>query len=749
MKKTLGKPVMGRWVLTAGLCVLLSGCAATLVDQANTFSENQEWLNAVLTYRKAEHNDPDNVTIKYKLRNAELNAAEYYYQRGKKLEELENLDGAIAEYQRGITAMPEYTKLRQSLGLSLAKKESEELYLAGLRYADAGKNEDAAAAFMQAVKINPDEQKYRQALQRLKLRENDNIDGKLVLTSRSPITLNFRNTKLKAAFDFVAQSFGINVIFDNEVSDTPVTVYAKDVTFEQALDLILATTKTFYKPIGPNSILVASDTPGKRGQYEDYIIRTFHLSSIKAKDMLDILKTVMEPKKVIINEQLNTLVVRDTEDKLKLIDHLIENNDRKPAEILMEVEILEINRTKSERLGLDFGQRLALTYPEHLISNALSYTLSQGILKLPQITFDYFKQDVDAKILANPRIRVLNSQEALIHIGDRVPLRSATIQDATGQIRNTFEYKDIGIRLKVLPDIHLDNSATVKLGLEVSSLGANLGTDNEPAYSIGTRNAETVMLLRDGETAVLGGLIRDEERKSWIRLPGLGDVPVLGWLFGKKDNLDGRTDVLLTITPHVVRALDLPPKEDLQFYSGTEKTFSDKARFAYFKTTADTNVNPIFTTGEDARQLSVNSHKPAFQVEPAAAGATLYFSQPTYEAHTDTQFDIIVEANQLNGADQLPLQLLFDPQLVEYVSSEAVSDKVSALDVVSGDEQGVLKLNLKMSGADMKEATDLVRITFKGVAPGVSYLVYRGVQYTTVNGESVSASVQASRMLIN
>lgn len=738
-------------ILLLPAMLLLGGCASTLHVDAQRYGHNGQWLKSVLTYRKAVQEDPDNVTLKYHLKEAELQAAEFYYQRGLKYQQAGNLDEAIAEFQRAITAMPDYTKARQALGRALAKKEADRHYQDAQRYTEVDKNKEAIKSLEAALAIDPDEPKYRQALEVLKLQLEGRTDGKLVLSSRSPITLNFRKTNLKTAFEFVAKSFGINVIFDNEVNDKPVTIYARDVTFEQALNLILATSKTFYKPIGPNTILIAPDTAGKRGQYEDYVIRTFHLSAIKAARMAEILRGMVEPKKVIVNEEINSLVVRDTREKMTLIEQLVANNDRKPAEIIMEVEILEINRTKAEQLGLDFGSRMTLTFPEYPVADYIGDTLAQGMLTLPQISFDYFKQDVDARTLANPRVRVINNQKAQIHIGDRVPLRSATVQDTTGQIRYSYDYKDIGIRLTVLPDIHLDNSSTVKLALEVSSLGANLGTDDEPAYSIGTRNAETLMLLRDGETAVLGGLIRDDERRNVVRVPGLGDIPVIGWLFSSLEKSAGRTDVLLTITPHVVRALDIPEAQDLEFYSGTESAYSSKPRFAYFGQTADGNARPEFTTSSKGAR-STAAPRPLRTATAAGslpARASVHFSAPTYQTRAGEEFEIVIKAAALDGAAELPLQMLFDPQLLEFVSAEAMDSRVGKIEAGLADEAGVLKLNLNLQGEPLDGDTDLVRIRMKGLGPGVSYLVYRAVNYTTTDGGTLPAAVKASRVLVN
>src|SRR5712691_2131601 len=574
---------------------LLAACASSPFKQAEEYAAQDEWLKAVLEYRKATADSPGDVEYRSRLKQTELKAADFYYQRGQRSLEQGNLDGAIVQYQQGMAAMPDHSKLQQAMTDAIARKEAGNTYREGVNLREAGMLEDASRKFQRTLEIYPDHKEAAAALAELKKQYQEKISEGLALTSKAPITLNFRQTDLKQAFEFLAKSFGVNVIFDESVKSVPVMLFAKDVTFEQGLTLLLTTSKTFFKKIGPNTILVAPDSKEKRGQYEDHLVRTFHMNTVRAKEIADILKGLVTIKKIIINEQLNTITIRDTEDVIKLTERIIDNNDRKPAEMMLDVEILEVNRNKSEKLGLDFGTysfTAAIPAPGTVPLNRQirSSIAAAATLTIPPVTFRFFKQDVDAKILANPKIRVMNGRIAKIHIGDRVPLRAATIVDATGQTRTTFDYKDIGIRLTFEPTIYLDNSAMVKLGLEVSALGANLGTATEPAFSIGTRNAETFMLLRDGETAILGGLIQDEERNTRVKLPWLGDIPALGALFSSYDDSVNRTDVLLTVTPRVVRGWDVPTRTAREFYSGTENVYSDKPLFAGLETAVGAQI---------------------------------------------------------------------------------------------------------------------------------------------------------------
>jgi general secretion pathway protein D len=583
--------------------------------------------------------------------------------------------------------------------------------------------------------------------------------------------LSFRQTDLRTAFEFVAKSFGIDVIFDEAIKSTPVTLFAKDVTFEQALNLILVTTKTFYKRVGPSTILIAPDSKEKRGQYEDQLVRTFQLSSIRAKDMADVLKGLVSVKKLIVNESLNTLIVRDTEETVKVISKIIEANDRRSAELILEVEILEVNRTKAERLGLDFGSyQIGAAIPS---SAAIPYTSDLGgafrgnaILALPSVLFNFYKQDVDAKTLANPRVRVLSGKAAKIHIGDRVPLRASTIQDATGQVRTTYDYKEIGIRLNAEPVIHLDNSVTVKVGLEVSSLGANLGTQAEPAFSIGTRNAETFMTLRDGETAILGGLIRDEDRKARVSVPLLGDIPIVGELFTSHDSSHQRTDVLLTITPRVVRGWDMPGK-DRMFVSGSEDRYTSQPLFANFaapaipaaKVLSDSkSVSVSSTTASPKATDRVPSAKPITDATPspkatppssAGQGSLLAFSEAMYESATAQEFEIKLTAENLQGVALIPVEILYNPQLLKYVRHAPGSFPTKEANVEADAGRGVIRVNLSYPPEATPQGSGvLARLIVRGERPGIAYLVYRTPALTNAAGEAITVQVRASRVVI-
>ena len=487
----------------------------------------------------------------------------------------------------------------------------------------------------------------------------------------------------------------------------------------------------------------------------------------KAKDMADILKGVMSVRKLVINEELNTITIRDTEDVIKLAERMIAVNDRKPAEVILDVEILEIDRTKAETLGLDFGSyQISAAIPPYPLNQSFKSAEASGLLTLPSATLNFFKQDVDAKTLANPRVRVLSGRSAKIHIGDRVPLIATTIQDATGQVRNTYDYQDIGIGLNAEPVVHLDNSVTVKLGLVVSSLGQNLGTPSQPEYSIGSRDAETYMLLRDGETAILGGLIQDDERNNKVFIPGLGDIPVVGSLFSNYTNSAGRTDVLLTITPHVVRGWEQPTPGERQFFSGTENGYTDHQLFAELTnravSDAGTPVSPRIDTngvtsgspvavapGANAPPPAVAAALPAAVASHGGPPPQLGFLNPVYEGAAGSDFNIELTGQDLGGVTSMPIEILYNAQVMSYTSASAGTPAPQSFNASADGAKGIISVGVKYAaGTAPVKPSVIATIKMHANQAGVSYLMYRTRSVTGANGAAVDAQVRASRVVV-
>lgn len=744
-----------RSLFLALVCIpLLVGCAGNF-QRAEQHAAHDQWVAAVQEYREAYARHPENIQYKSRLRQAELRAADFFYQRGQRLAEQENFDAAIIEFQQGLNAMPEHSKLVQALNAAAARKEASALYSEARAILEAGKTVEARTRMERILELDPEHAGATKVLKDLRSQDQERGADSLALKSRAPITLNFRQTDLRAAFEFIGKSFGINVVFDEGVKPMPVTLFVQNVTFDQALKLMLATTRTFYREIGANTVLIVPDSKEKRAQYEDQMMRVFYLNTIRAKDMADMLRATLAPKKMTVAEANNSLVVRDTPEVLRLTEQLIETSDIRSAELLLEVEILEINRNKAERLGLDFGSEIGVKFPTFPVSDSWRTAIRAGTVTLPAATLRYFKQDVDAKTLANPKVRVMHTKIAKIHIGDRVPLRAATLVDALGQTRTSYEYRDVGIKLSVEPTIHLDNSATVKLSLEVSTLGQNLGTVDEPAFSIGTRNAETSMVLRDGDTVILGGLIKDEERSNQVRLPGLGDIPLAGKLFTSFDDTGNRTDVLLTITSRVVRGWELPGKNARVFFAGTENVLSDRPALAALGVASgDTVIRtdagaPLAVGGSGPPAVSNAPDSQTTPPEAAQPTPMVTFSQGSYDVVSGQELNMALVGSGLGQATEVYFGIGFNPSSLRFVRVAPGNAPAESINVNGDASSTSVSLSLLYApGAPPANGATLAHVVLAAQKPGIVYLVQSTPTIVLADGTRVAGQSRATRINI-
>ena len=748
-------------------CLVVVGCAQTpKFATVDSLQDDGEWLEAVVQYRKMLRANPRDTELRSRLQQAEQLAADRYLAAGQEEAARRNFAKAVYYFEHGLLANPRNLRLNEARGSALKHREAKRLYDIASRHEESGNYSYAKRLLQEAANYAPNDELISQRLRKV-AQENKNEEYRYVVTalqSGQPISINFDKAKLKDAFAYISKPFGLNFIFDEGVQDMELTLVAENVTFKQALNMILGASKTFYKTIGENTLLIAPDTDEKHGEYEDYFVKVFQLKTIPAQEMAEILRTTLNLSSVVANARLNTVQIRDSRDRISLAERLVSLNDRKSAEVMFAVEILEVNRTKSEQLGLDYGSQITAGFPKFDIGSIAEKSFAQvvtgqGVVTLPSVTLKYFKQDVDAKILASPRIRALDGQQAKLHIGDRVPLRSSTIQDATGQTRTTFEYRDIGIRLNVKPKYHLDNTITVEMNLEVSSLGQNLGTSNEPAFSIGTRNVNTTMLLRENETAILGGLIRDEERKSKVKLPGIGTIPGVGNLFSVNDDQDTRTDILLTMTPTIVRTQSVAQRSETDFYAGTKRLHSTKRPFEYLEPDPDRSLAPKISLDNNSLQEASNSKsRNSRSKDRSAAGKgqnsapsalDLSFSQALYTVREGDEIDVILTgANNVN-ISEAKFRVLFNPKLLQFVSATESSSAPGVVQVTETDQDGAVEVTLSDAEAAEGRSGTFASFRLRATQRGLSYLMVNTAStLVDADGRNINARFNPSKIAV-
>ncbi|MBW7956963.1 MAG: general secretion pathway protein GspD [Deltaproteobacteria bacterium] len=547
-----------------------------MARDADKLASLGQWDEAVLIYRDLYQKDPADLSFRLKYHKAKFEAAQIHHHRGEEHLEKGNHEAALLEFQAALLLEPSLEKSRASMNRTRRVMDSLYYYGKGLEALTNGKERDAKAAFKRAIDLNPENHAAAMELEKLKSQQKLVLDGfELSIRSTAPITLEFREAGVKKAFEVVSKLSGINFMFDSEVRDERITVFLKDATFQQALDLLLMTSKLGKKVVNENTIIIYPANAQKIAQYEELMIKVFYLSNSDAKKTVNLLKTMLRARDIAVHEELNAIMVRARPDVIDLAQKVLDSIDLADSEVVLEVSILEINRTKASNLGIDLSpDALTASIPTTAGSITLRELgkLSSGdlLVTLPSAILNIKKEDLDANILANPRIRVKNNGKARIHIGDRVPIITTTVNQ--GVTSENIQYQDVGLKLTVEPTVRQSDEVDLKLGLEVSSLGTKTVTSaGTVAYQIGTRNTETMLRLRDGETQIFGGLINDEERKSTAKLPLIGDVPLLGRLFSNVDDSSVKTEVLLSITPHVVRRLEVPDEPGRGFMSGRDE----------------------------------------------------------------------------------------------------------------------------------------------------------------------------------
>jgi len=771
------------WLLFGLLISVLSGCAGSQAYQrGEKYSQRGEWDLAVKEYREAHRSDPHNIEYRSAKIRAEETAANQHYNKARTFLKERKIDQAITELQQAIYLNPTNVATQGTLKTVLDMKQAEEHYRAALTYMELGRIEESIGELNQAVALDPENVKYHDALDRVvKKKAEAEPDEALTLASDKPITLNFKNTNVKDVFDFLSKLSGINILFDEDVKAQPTTVFVKDVSFQYALDLLLSTNKLFMKKVSADTIIIIPKNKAKTDQYQDLVVKTFYLTNAKSKEIVNLLRTMLDIKKIYTNDVLNSITIRDSPDKIKLAEKVISANDLKEGEVILDVEILEISRSNALKYGWNFTPA-GLTASAEIKSSADSTdssialselkgaTNSNIFLTLPGVVVNLIKQDSDAQTLANPRVRVLNNKKAQFHIGDTIPFQTTAVQSTTiAATTASYEYKDVGIKLTIEPTIHLNGTVTLKLELEISNLGDAIDFGNgQKQYKVGKRKTDTTINLRDGETVIVGGLIKDEERKTRIKVPILGDIPIIGKLFSSADDGTIKTDILMSITPNIVRNMELPEKDSQQFWSGTEEAYDTKPQF----TVSGKSSKPSEKAVDKAAVTASLAKGEA--VEPSAAGETAKpVSAPTTTGQPlmvqaaleikpaevsvgvsqEARFDL--SAKNVKGLYGSIVTLTYDPKVIEFkIANEGTflkKDNQQTSFLFSNNiKGGTVDIYMTRIGdvGGVDGSGSLCTLVFQAKSAGMSDVSLKSVKLTNSNREQIKTELRGAKMSV-
>jgi len=673
---------------------LLGGCAEERIrDQSRADLVGGRADQAVIELEAGLKDHPDSMTLRAGLIQARGQAVAQAVAEAGALRASGKIDEAQARLERTLKLDPTDERLISQLSaLSIERRQHDALVAAQALVAQ-GETDAALRRIALALQDNPRHDGLLQMQRQLEMAKRQELltSAQAALGELRPVSLDFRDASLRTVLDVVSHSSGINFVFDHDLrGDTRISVYLRQARVQDALELITSTNQLAMKVIDSKTVLIYPNTADKQREYQEQIVRVFYLSNADAKGAASFLRAMLKLHEPFVDERTNMIAIRDSQENIQLAERLVALYDSAEPEVVLEMEVLEISSTSLTNLGIQFPTSLSLTpiAPSTggssgssglTLGNIRSLTKDNIALGLGAVTVNLQRQVGDFSTLANPQIRVKNKEKAKVLVGDKIPIVTSTTGTG-GFVSDSVSYVDVGLKLDVQPTIYPDDEVSIQIGLEVSSLGSSITTSSGTvAYQIGTRNASTVLRLRDGETQLLAGLISKDESSNSNRLPLLGDLPLVGRLFSSNLDNGDRKELVLAVTPRIVRNLRQPNASESELWVGTEASpklrppgglraspgaAPSSAADAAPRGAAATVAVPPGTERAPATQDSS-----AGQAAPAKP-ATLAWDGP-HHVHAGDVLDLRVMLNAAVALRGLPLEIHYDPARLQFVDATA------------------------------------------------------------------------------
>ncbi len=560
------------WMRSSALALVVAavGCAgARVYQQAKDEEAVGHYDLAVMNYAKALELDPTSAQYKANLARARVKASQFHFEKGKMYRNSGRYDLAVVELEQAVLldSTNDYAATELKHAREDKAKEDEE------------RNSES--------KIERVKKKMKGARATMVLLEP---------SSDKPINLNFPQPKpVKQIYRALADAAGINVIFDPQLKDDNVSIVLSNIDFQKALETLLRQENHFYKIIDEHTILIAADTPQNRKTYEDLVIRTFFLSNADVTEVANALRALLQTTRISVNKAENSVTLRDTADKVAVAERIVEQNDKQVAEVVVDVELLQVNTDKMIDLGLTLTPRqISATVPAPGGTTNIGGALGAGQFSwsqlkqlninsfgftIPSATLTFIKDNIDAELLAKPQLRIAEGQKAQLLIGDKVPIpvtsfSTSNISGGNVVPATSYQYQDVGIKIEVEPRVHHNKEVTLKLMTEVSNINGSVNNNGVSQPIIGTRTISSNIRLKDGETNFLAGLYRTDKARTQNLIPFVSDIPVIGLLFTHNNTDNKTTDLVLTLTPHIIRIPDVTEEDITPYFVGTDANIS-------------------------------------------------------------------------------------------------------------------------------------------------------------------------------
>lgn len=644
-----------------GVVLLATGCPKGRGDykQGRQAELQKDYDTALIHYERALKQDPANVEYQLKAKRLRFEAAQMHVNRGQKLRDQGSLEGAVAEFEKALAIDPASfvaeQELRRTLEL-LAERRAAEV--------QARQPESAAAEVLEALPEGPPQ---------------------LRPLSRAPINLKL-TADAKQVFETIAKLAGINIIFDPDFQPQRIPVELVNATLEQALDVTALMTKTFWKAVTANTIMVIPDTKQKRQAYEEQIIKTFYLSNVttpaELNEVVQTIRTLLDTRRITPSTAQNAIIMRDTPDKVAVAEKIIHDIDRAKPEVLVQVAVLQARRDRARELGVLPGTTVPLIFTPRSPVDEETGALRLNELKrlssadysvvLPSAAAMALLTDATTKVIQNPEVRVTDGQTAKLRIGDRVPVAIGGLLPGIGGVtispvvQTSFQFQDVGVNLDITPRVHSSREISLNVKVEVSSVTAriNIGGIEQPIF--GQRVIEHNIRLREGEVNILGGIVERTEMKSLAGWPGLSQVPFLRYLFSSEKVETLENEILIVLTPRIIRLPEVTPMNLRPLPVGTDENVKlPSAAETAPPVPVATGVPPTVPAPTSVAQPAEPEARPEPAPEPPTETAQLRFEPAQVALSVGQAANVGLVVAGVRGLFSMPLMVRFDPKVVE------------------------------------------------------------------------------------
>ncbi len=740
---------------------------------------------------------------------AKTDSAKALYEKGTDAEARQNYEQAFDYFKQAYNLKPKDLRYRTAFERTRFYAASSHVHR-GQMLRNAGKLDEAAVEFQKGLEIDPSSFIAEQELKRTQqmIREAQNPAPQAVVTtplrkrlasaqgpvdlaplSNVPITLKMTE-KSNVAYETVGRLAGINVLFDPDYTPRQVHIELNGVTLEDALGIISFETKTFWRPVTPNTIFVAQDNPAKRKELEQNVIKTFYLSNLsqtsELQDVVNVLRTLLEISKIQQVPSQGSIVVRGTPDQVALAQKLVDDLDKAKPEVLIDVAVMQVSRDKSHTLGINPPTNISVALQPNVNTSSSSSSSSSTTstsstnsinlnslanlnatdfqVTIPQATASALMSDSDTKVIQSPQIRALDGQKATLKIGDRVPVATGSFQPGIGGVginplvNTQFQYLDVGVNIDITPRVHANGEISLKLSMDVSDVDSyvSIGGISQPV--IGQRKIENEIRLKDGEVSLLGGMMEDSKTKALTGIPGLASIPILKYLFSQDTSDHSTNEIVFVLVPHIIRGPEISHGNLDMIDVGTANALELRRSNSQAPSPAST-VMPATVPPPAAApaqpQASTPQGQPA-QQQVSASGGTFLFDPPTLSQTKGATFTVNVMVSGGQNVYSVPVQLNYDPnqlQVVNVSNGGFLSQDGQAVALVHRDDPltGTLQVTAtRPPGAGgVSGQGAVVTLTFMAKSPGQSALtITRGgardpaMQPIAMSGAQAAITIQ-------